>query len=126
MNPLTLEWVEKAEGDLATARREYRARKNPNYDAVCFHAQQATEKYLKSVLQENGKPIPRVHSLTEVLVLVSRIDPSFALIQGDALVMEGYSTQFRYPGLSADKSEAKVALQAAERVRKFIRASLNL
>ena len=30
MNPLTLEWVEKAEGDLITARREYHARKSPN------------------------------------------------------------------------------------------------
>lgn len=26
MNPLTLEWVEKAEGDLLTASREYRVR----------------------------------------------------------------------------------------------------
>ena len=40
MNPLTLEWVDKAEGDYLTANREYRARKAPNYDAVCFHAQQ--------------------------------------------------------------------------------------
>ena len=38
MNPLTLEWVLKAEGDYATAGREVRARKNPNYDAACFHA----------------------------------------------------------------------------------------
>jgi HEPN domain-containing protein len=52
MNPLTIEWVEKAEADLLTSRREYRARKSPNYDAVCFHAQQAAEKYLKAVLQE--------------------------------------------------------------------------
>jgi hypothetical protein len=37
MNPLTIEWVDKAEGDL-TALRELRARKSPNYDAACFHA----------------------------------------------------------------------------------------
>jgi HEPN domain-containing protein len=43
MNPLTLEWIEKAEGDFATAQREQRARKMPNYDAVCFHAQQCAE-----------------------------------------------------------------------------------
>ena len=46
MNPLTLEWVEKAEGDIITAQREYRARSHPNYDAACFHAQQTAEKYL--------------------------------------------------------------------------------
>ncbi len=45
MNPLTVEWVDKAEGDFTTALRELRARKSPNYDAACFHAQQCVEKY---------------------------------------------------------------------------------
>ena len=44
------EWIQKAEGDYHSAQREYRARKNPNYDAACFHAQQCVEKYLKAVL----------------------------------------------------------------------------
>lgn len=52
MKPLTREWIEKAEGDFATASREIRVRKVPNYDAVCFHAQQCAEKYLKALLQE--------------------------------------------------------------------------
>ncbi len=34
MNPLTREWVDKAEGDFAPAARELRARKSPNYDAA--------------------------------------------------------------------------------------------
>ena len=54
MNPLTREWIEKAEGDFATAGRELRARKNPNYEAACFHAQQCAEKYLKAILQEQS------------------------------------------------------------------------
>ena len=49
MKPLTREWVRKAEGDYATAAREMRARKSPNYDAACFHAQQCVEKYLKAL-----------------------------------------------------------------------------
>jgi HEPN domain-containing protein len=40
MKPITAEWIGKAEGDFATVEREARARKNPNYDGVCFHAQQ--------------------------------------------------------------------------------------
>lgn len=50
MKPLTREWVEKTEGDFLTAARESRVRKSPNYDAVCFHAQQCAEKYLKARL----------------------------------------------------------------------------
>jgi HEPN domain-containing protein len=126
MNPLTLEWVEKAEGDFRTAGREYRAHKAPNYDAVCFHAQQAAEKYLKAALQESGVPIPRIHSLAELLAMIARSDPAFLLMQKDLGIMESYAVQFRYPGLSADKAEAQTALQAADRVRSFIRSKLNL
>ena len=61
MKPLTREWIEKAEGDFATVRREVQARKDPNYDAACFHAQQCIEKYLKARLQEAEVPFGRTH-----------------------------------------------------------------
>jgi hypothetical protein len=38
MKPATNEWREKAEGDYVSAQREYRARKDPNFDSACFHA----------------------------------------------------------------------------------------
>ena len=40
MNLLVAEWVAKAEGDFTSAQRGLRARKAPNYDSACFHAQQ--------------------------------------------------------------------------------------
>ena len=61
MNELVREWVEKAEGDVRTSEREVRATEGPNWDAVCFHAQQAGEKYLKAVLQHQGIPFSRTH-----------------------------------------------------------------
>ncbi len=42
MNDTVKEWIDKAERDLATARRELAAVEQPNYDAVCFHAQQCS------------------------------------------------------------------------------------
>lgn len=126
MNPLTLEWIDKAEGDLLTARREYRVRKSPNFDAVCFHTQQAAEKYLKAILQENGMPIPRIHSLVDLLALISKGDPGLLILQADTNMLEGYAVQFRYPGLSANKVDAKAALSAAERICSFIRNKLGL
>lgn len=38
------EWVKKSEGDFNTATREIKVTENPNYDAVCAHAQQCAEK----------------------------------------------------------------------------------
>jgi HEPN domain-containing protein len=126
MNPLTLEWVEKAEGDFNTAIRELRARKAPNFDAVCFHAQQMAEKYLKAVLQKHANPIPKTHSLADLMAVCMKIDPSYQLIQSDLNIMEGYAIQFRYPGQSADILEARAALKAARIVRGFLRLKLGL
>lgn len=70
MKPLTDEWVRKAEGDFTAAKREFRARKEPNFDAACFHAQQCAEKYLKARLHESGIPFERTHNLVHLLDLV--------------------------------------------------------
>lgn len=126
MNPLTLEWIEKAEADLRTAQREYRVRHAPNYDAVCFHAQQAAEKFLKAALQENGMPIPRIHSLAELLAILAVNTSDFLLTQPDAIILENYSVQFRYPGFSAENGDAKVALDTSERLCSFLRNKLGL
>jgi HEPN domain-containing protein len=75
MNPLTTEWVEKAEKDFATASREFRARKLPNYDPVCFHSQQSAEKYLKAILQEWNISFSKTHNLTTLLGLITPREP---------------------------------------------------
>lgn len=46
---------------------EYRARKAPNYDAVCFHSQQCVEKYLKALLQEYNIAFGKIHDLPVLL-----------------------------------------------------------
>ena len=63
---ITLEWVAKAEEDASVSERESRVRKQPSPGAVCYHAQQCIEKYLKAVLQEQGCPIPKIHDLTSL------------------------------------------------------------
>ncbi len=126
MNPLTLEWVEKAEGDFLTAGREQRARKLPNFDAVCFHSQQMVEKYLKAFLQEKNQSFPRTHVLLELLALCIKIDSAFQVIRPELNALEGYAVQFRYSGQSADKMEARAAYKAGSKARDFIRKQLSL
>ena len=126
MNPKTAEWVAKAEGDFATAGRERRARKSPNYDAVCFHGQQCAEKYLKAVLQENDRPIPKIHFLLELLALILKFDTSYEFLKTDLEVLEDYSVRYRYPGLSADKEDAQAVYAAVGVARKFVRQKFGL
>lgn len=126
MNPLTSEWVEKAEGDFATAARELRVRKAPNYDAVCFHAQQCAEKYLKAVLQEAGIPFPKTHNLAALLDMAKTVQPAWEMLRPSLLDLATHSVNVRYPGETADKPTARAARDAARHVRSLVRAHLGL
>lgn len=46
-------------------------------------------------------------------------------IQTEANMLDGFAVQFRYPGMSADKNDAKMALSAADRVCAFVRSKLK-
>jgi len=83
MSPITQEWVEKAEGDFATAERESNVTSNPNYDATCFHAQQCIEKYLKARLQEAGITFGKTHDLTSLLDIVLAVEPGWDTLRAD-------------------------------------------
>jgi HEPN domain-containing protein len=126
MKPLTREWVDKAEGDFITARRELRARKAPNYDAACFHAQQCAEKYLKARLQEEGIAFSRTHDLASLLDLLLPVEPSWAVMRSDLDRLTSYAVEFRYPGISADKAMSRRAVDVCRNVRHRVRASLGV
>jgi len=126
MKPLTEEWVSKAEDDYVVAVKMFRARKKPVYDAVCYHAQQCAEKYLKAVLQEYDYPIPRTHKLLELLKLVKQVDVSVEILLPDLLVIDQLSVNIRYPGISADKEEAKMILTALKPVRASLQRLLGI
>jgi HEPN domain-containing protein len=126
MNPLTVEWIKKAEGDYASCGREVRARRNPNYDSACFHAQQMAEKYLKGFLQEHGVPFRKTHNLIDLLSLCLPIDATLDLQRPSLVLLNRYAVRYRYPGDWADKTEARQAYRAATDVRRFMRARLGL
>ena len=126
MNPITQEWVDKAEGDWATANRENRARKNPNYDAVCFHAQQCAEKYLKAFMQEKGINFRKTHDLEILLNDILPIEPNWMVLRNSLIVLTTYVVEYRYPGAATSKTEAKEAIIHCRAVRKTVRQYFGL
>ena len=126
MKKVTREWVKKAEGDFNTLQRELRARKAPNYDAACFHAQQCAEKYLKAMLQEAGIEFGKTHNLSVLLKRCLPLDATLEMLRRDVLVLNAYAVEFRYPGESAERDMALEAMAAARRVRESVRKSFAL
>lgn len=125
MNPITKEWISKAEGDFNSAKRELRARKNPNYDASCFHAQQCIEKYLKARLTEIKIIFPKTHDLTFLTGLLAQTEPLLAALENQIRMLNDYAVEFRYPGETADKETAKKAFNICNHLREVIRQGLG-
>ena len=126
MKPLTCEWIDKAEGDFVTASREIRVRKSPNYDAVCFHAQQCAEKYLKALLQEAEIPFGKTHHLVALLELVLAVESSWELLRPQLQCLNTYPVSVRYPGEAANKPMAQEAPSLPKLVRVEARKKLGL
>jgi HEPN domain-containing protein len=84
------------------------------------------QKYLKALLQEHSIAFPKTHNLIELLVLCIPIDASLDLQRASLILLDGYAVRYRYPGDSADKSDAKLALKAASDLRGIVRAHLGL
>jgi HEPN domain-containing protein len=126
MQPLTQEWLNKAEGDFATAQRELRARKTPNYDAACFHAQQCVEKYLKARLQEAVIPFGKTHNLVVLLDLLLPLEPNWRPLRPELQALTLFAVEIRYPGTSADKVTAREMVKICRKIRTLVRASLGL
>jgi HEPN domain-containing protein len=125
MKLLTREWVKKAEGDFVTAQREVRARKSPNYESACFHAQQSVEKYLKARLQEAGIEFPHTHDLVALLKLVIPVEPLWAGLAASAKVLTQHAVKTRYPGSSVTRAQAKDAVLRCREIRQLVRESLR-
>ncbi len=126
MTPTTQEWVDKAESDYNGAGLLFRARKRPSYDGACFHAQQCAEKYLKARLQEAAIPFPRTHDLVQLLDLVVGVEPALDPLRPRLDLLSKAVVEVRYPGRTANKTDAKEALATARDARAIVRAGLAL
>jgi HEPN domain-containing protein len=120
MNEVVKEWLEKAEADFSTAKREIKARRNRNFDAVCFHSQQCVEKMMKALLIKKGVMPPKTHDLADLGRLLSPVCPGWIWPVEELHLLTRAAVVFRYPGESAGIEEAKAAFNAAIRLKKHL------
>src|SRR6476469_7722390 len=94
----------KAEKDWRAAR-ELVVAVDPLHDQVCFFCQQIAEKYLKSLLEELGLPIPKTHDLVRLLNDVVVTHPSLKRHRRRLRSLTRFAVATRYPGENATKRQ---------------------
>ena len=126
MKAITKEWISKAEDDWNAAGILYRHRKHPNYDGACFHTQQCVEKYFKARLDEAGVAFGKTHDLAKLLSQAIVVEPTWSVLHQDAIFLTDFAVDYRYPGSSTTKPEAREALKRCANVRIVVRKTFGL
>jgi HEPN domain-containing protein len=125
MKKVTAEWVRKAEEDYQVAVQTHQGPK-PFHNTVCFHCQQAAEKYLKAILEENGWTVPKTHDLDELCTSLLPSNKSLRSVRRGLAFLTRFAVEIRYPGDNATKREAVAALRWTGKVRMEARRLLGL
>ena len=126
MKELSAKWIAKAEAHLGTAKRELAVKKTGNPDAVCFHAHQAAENYLKARLQESEIPFPITPHLAVLLYLCADLEPGWEMHRSHLSKLSAYNRLIQEPEESATHAMAKEALDLATKFRNAARKTMGL
>ncbi|HWF44086.1 MAG TPA: HEPN domain-containing protein [Candidatus Kapabacteria bacterium] len=119
-------WIKKAEEDWLCIRNELGSAEKP-WSVICFHAQQAAEKYLKAFLVFKGVSPERVHDLAMLLERCLAYDPSLDVLLDDCRSLTDFAIDARYPPEFFEQDEevnAREAVEAARRITDAIRDRL--
>jgi len=113
-------WFAYADRDLALAEHALSMYPQP-YEIICYHCQQAAEKYLKGYLIFRGEEDPpRTHDLGLLCAACSVYDESFDELQRSCDVLTYYAVQPRYPhDLEITETQMQSALRYAKGVKAF-------
>lgn len=98
------------------------------YSRICFHFQQAAEKYLKAYIIANNLPFRKIHDLTQLLKICQRGDNSFTELSDETQLLTDYYVNTRYPAfwpVGTTRQETEKAKLAASNIRDFVRERLS-
>lgn len=122
----TKQWFAKGDEDLAVVWALLEKGISPSL--ICFHCEQAAEKYLKGFLASHEKNLRKTHSLQALVSLCTELDPSFQELSEDALALDDFYIDTRYPDTALDLSleQAKNSAALAEKFKDFVMGKVEL
>jgi len=125
---VVLRWLQKAESDIKVARHILEM-DDPPTDAICFHCQQAIEKYLKAFLTYHDVRVKKTHDLGMLLEMCLEIDKEFEIMdKGKIASLTPFAMEIRYPDeiYIPTIDESKNALETALKVKEIVFKKLKI
>ncbi|MBI4708328.1 MAG: HEPN domain-containing protein [Candidatus Omnitrophica bacterium] len=122
-NELIREWFKRGEKDLLTATHELSFDKDAVTESVCFHCQQAVEKFIKAYMVLLNIEITKTHEIGELITKCQEKDTEIAEFKETADKLTDYAVEIRYPEAPEVPTleEAQEAVRVAKSIREFVR-----
>jgi HEPN domain-containing protein len=117
---VVLRWLQKAEDDIKVAKHIL-VMNDPPTGMICFHCQQAIEKYLKAFLTSHDVRVKKTHDLGMLLDMCLEIDKEFEKMdKAEVASLTPFAVEIRYPdeNYTPTIDESKSALETALKVNK--------
>jgi len=127
MDEYIKKWLVKANNNLKVALHELTlGEEHAVTDAVCFHAQQSVEKFLKAFLISKDLEFGKTHNLEYLLELCAGKDKDIRKLETGNLSY--YAVELRYPDdfYVPTFAEAEEAIKLAEDVKKYVLKKLKV
>ena len=114
------DWFARGDDDLKTAETLLGEEGIPN--VICFHTQQAGEKYLKGFLAHHEKHIRKIHDLDTLVNACKDVDASFESLRDATHCLAQFYVESRYPDdyIEFHRGDAEKAFDAALRIKAFV------
>ncbi|NOR77416.1 MAG: HEPN domain-containing protein [Methanophagales archaeon] len=114
-------WIAKAEKDLISAKHEL-SFSDAVTETVCFHCQQAVEKYLKAYLVFLGISFTKTHEIGELITKCESRDSEISVLKEKADKLTDYAVEVRYPEDEFEPTleEAKESFDIAKKIKEFV------
>ena len=93
---LVAEWFRYAEDDIDTALL-LKDMRPQHHEIICYHCEQAVEKYLKGFLISKKQMPPKTHDLRNLCNLCSEQDSAFSSLLMQCSYLTQFGVQPRYP-----------------------------
>ena len=122
---LIQEWLQKADEDLGFAASIIED--STFYAQICFHFQQAAEKYLKTVIVADDLEFQKIHDLVMLLKTCLGRRPELICLMPDCKILNRFYIDTRYPvhwPTDYSKEKALQAQAAAEAIRDTVKTCL--
>ena len=114
------EWFRFANMDLDTAKHTFETMRPAPLEIICYHCQQAAEKFLKGVLVSFDVEPEKTHDIAKLTAKLKNylsVPDEFALFER---TLTQYGVRTRYPtAISVDEEQTKSAIAHAEKVKQW-------